>query len=70
MEWEQVRARLEVIAEELADLGRARLRQAVEAEADGQAAPEAVAQERRLASARRAVLRAVAALGGGPDEDL
>jgi hypothetical protein len=54
-----MRARLEAIAEELADAGMDVLRQAV---ADGQTRrPEA---ERRIAQARRAVERAVAALDG------
>ncbi|MGH9102949.1 MAG: hypothetical protein ACRDYD_08220 [Acidimicrobiales bacterium] len=54
---EDVRARLEGIAEELGDLALDRLRQAA-----GGAGPDAVAEERRLTRARRAVERAVVAL--------
>jgi hypothetical protein len=66
VEWGEIRARLEAAAEELADLSRARLHDALEADDEGLSA-QAVADERRLASARRAVLRAVAALSGGHD---
>jgi len=61
-----VRARLEVIAEELADMGRARLHQALE---DEDSAAEASAEERRLSAARRAVLRAVSALSDADGDD-
>jgi hypothetical protein len=54
-------SRLDAIAEELADLGRAKLVEALES---GEAAPEL--DERRLSRARRAVLKA-AALLGAPD---
>jgi hypothetical protein len=66
VEWAEIRARLEIVAEELADLGRSRLHDALEDD-DGASSP-AAADERRLASARRAVLRAIAVLGGGEDE--
>jgi hypothetical protein len=65
-DWEEMRARLEAMAEELADMGRARLRKALD---DEENAAEAAAEERRLASARRAVLRAVSALSGGLGDD-
>jgi hypothetical protein len=57
----ELRERLEVIAEELADLAIDRLRQAVEAGAT--AAP---AEERRLTRARRAVEKAAALLAEDP----
>ncbi|HUB68883.1 MAG TPA: hypothetical protein VL984_00535 [Acidimicrobiales bacterium] len=62
---EELSSRLEAIAEELAEIAHAKLREAVE---DG--APEALAEERRLTRARRSVLRAAALLGGptGSDE--
>jgi hypothetical protein len=59
---EGLRARLEGIAEELADAAMDALRQALEEGAVGR--PEA---ERRITQARRAVERAVAALGAVPD---
>lgn len=69
-ELENVRARLAAIAEELADMGRARLSRALQDEEAGEpgAGAQAAAEERKLASARRAVLRALGALGGEPDE--
>jgi hypothetical protein len=57
----ELRSRLDTIAEELADLGRAKLVEALES---GSGAPEA--EERRLSRARRAVLKAASLLG--PDE--
>lgn len=60
---DDLRSRLHAIAEELADLGRAKL---VEALDTGDAAPER--EERRLSRARRAVLKA-AALLSEPAED-
>lgn len=54
---DDLRHRLDAIAEDLADLGRDRLTVALHDEL-----PEAAAQERKLAAARRAVLRALAAL--------
>jgi hypothetical protein len=61
-ELEDLRRRLEAIAEELADLGLDRLRRSVE---DGSG--KAPADERRLARARRAVLKAAADLSQ-PDD--
>jgi len=61
---EPLRARLEAISEELADLALERLREAVAGDA---AAP---AEERRLTRARRAVDKAAAILAGpGADVD-
>lgn len=62
--FEQLRARLDDIAEEIADLGHARLREAVRT---GDAA--AAADERRLSRARRSVLKAAALLGGMAPDD-
>lgn len=61
---DDLRDRLSGIAEELADLALERLRAAVD---DVGATPAAVAEERRLTRARRAVEKAVAVLseGGG-----
>jgi hypothetical protein len=59
---DELRSRLEAIAEELADLSLSKLREAIEA-TDG----DAVAQERRLARARRSVLKAVSLLDGLAD---
>ncbi len=56
---DDIRTRLEVIAEELADLALARLREAVE-EGLGD-----VSEERRLTRARRAVEKAQQILGSG-----
>jgi hypothetical protein len=61
---EDLRSRLDAIAEELADLGRAKL---VEALGSGEAAPEA--EERRFSRARRAVLKAAALLGEAPEDE-
>ena len=61
---DELRARLEAVAEELADLAIDVLRQAVAGDADP-------AEERRLTRARRAVERAVHLLGdGGGDEEI
>jgi hypothetical protein len=60
----ELRERLEVIAEELADLALDRLREAVAAGAT--AAP---AEERRLTRARRAVEKAAALLAEDAAED-
>jgi hypothetical protein len=57
---EELRSRLDDIAEELADIGLAKLKEAVREEN-----AEAAAQERRLARARRAVIKAAALLAGG-----
>jgi hypothetical protein len=61
---EDLRTRLDDIAEELADIGLAKLKEAVREDNT-----LAAAQERRLARARRAVMRAVALLAGGEDEE-
>lgn len=58
---EDIRARLEAVAEELADLAY----DAVRAQAGGDAS--AAATERRLTRARRAVERAAGILAGGDD---
>jgi hypothetical protein len=52
------------MAEELADMGRDELSQAIATDST-----EAVAAERRLSRARRAVLKAAALLGDGPPAD-
>lgn len=56
---QELRSRLDAIAEELADLGRDKLLEALDT---GRAEPEA--EERRLSRARRAVLKAAALLAG------
>jgi hypothetical protein len=60
---DDLRSRLDDIAEELADIGLAKLKEAVR-----QDNTLAEAEERRLARARRAVMRAAALLAGGEDE--
>jgi uncharacterized protein (DUF3084 family) len=64
---EELRSRLEVVADELADIAHEKLREALEA--GGQ---EALAEERRLGRARRSVLKAAALLGerSGEDEEV
>jgi hypothetical protein len=61
---ERLKAALEDIAEELADMGRAKLSEAIRTDST-----EAVATERRLSRARRAVLKAAALLGEGVGDD-
>ena len=61
-EFQDIRARLEGIAEELSDLAMERLRESIDA-----GGYELPVDERRLARARRAVERAVAILAE-PDE--
>jgi len=61
-EFQDIRARLEGIAEELADLAMERLRESIDA-----GGVELPVDERRLTRARRAVERAVAILGE-PDD--
>lgn len=61
-EFEDIRKRLEQIAEELADLGLERLRESVDA-----GGVELPVDERRLARARRAVLKAAEVLAE-PDD--
>ncbi len=57
-EFEEIRSRLEGIAEELADLALARLRDSIDA-----GGHELPVDERRLTRARRAVEKAIALLG-------
>lgn len=56
-EFDDIRRRLEQIAEELADLGMVRLRESIDA-----GGTELPVDERRLSRARRAVLKAVSVL--------
>jgi hypothetical protein len=56
-EFDHIRARLEVISEELADLGMERLKESIDAGGD-----ELPVDERRLARARRAVEKAIGIL--------
>jgi hypothetical protein len=56
-EFEDIRARLEQIAEELADLAIVRLRESIDA-----GGTELPVEERRLTRARRAVEKAIAVL--------
>lgn len=58
---DDIRARLEAVSEELADLALARLRDAA---TDGD--PASLAEERRLTRARRAVDKAAAILSDVP----
>ena len=65
-EFEDIRARLDAIAEELADLALARLRESIDA-----GGTELPVDERRLTRARRAVEKAASILrqrDGGGDE--
>jgi hypothetical protein len=61
---DELRSRLDDIAEEIADIGRAKLRRALDTDD-----PQAVSDERRLSRARRSVLKAAALLGGGQAGD-
>lgn len=63
-EFQDIRARLEAIAEELGDLAMERLRESIDA-----GGYELPVDERRLARARRAVERAAAILAEPDDED-
>ena len=63
-EFDEIRARLEAIAEELADLAIVRLRESIDA-----GGSELPVDERRLTQARRAVEKAVAVLREGDDAD-
>jgi hypothetical protein len=63
-EFEDIRARLLAIAEELADLGIERLRESIDAGGD-----ELPVDERRLARARRSVEKAAAILAEPDDAD-
>ena len=62
---DDVRDRLQGIADDLADLALERLRAAVGSEEPDRLA----AEERRLTKARRAVDKAIAVLSGGAAED-
>jgi hypothetical protein len=61
-EFDDIRRRLESIAEELADLGLERLRESIDA-----GGAELPVDERRLARARRAVIKAASVLAE-PDD--
>jgi len=61
---DEIRGRLEVIAEELADLAIVRLRESIDA-----GGTELPVDERRLTRARRAVEKAIAVLSEGDDRD-
>ena len=63
-EFDDIRARLEGIAEELADLAIVRLRESIDA-----GGTELPVDERRLTRARRAVEKAAAILREGNDRD-
>jgi hypothetical protein len=63
-EFEDIRARLEQIAEELADLAIVRLRESIDA-----GGSELPVEERRLTRARRAVEKAVSILREPDDAD-
>ena len=62
-EYDELRARLEAISEELADLAIARLRDSIDA-----GGTELPIDERRLTRARRAVEKAAGLLRDEPDE--
>ena len=64
-EFQEIRARLEAIAEELADLAMVRLRESIDA-----GGSELPVDERRLTRARRAVEKAIAVLSEPDDADL
>ncbi|HEX6395532.1 MAG TPA: hypothetical protein VFZ97_19025 [Acidimicrobiales bacterium] len=63
-EFQEIRARLEAIAEELSDLAIERLRESIDAGGE-----ELPVDERRLTRARRAVEKAVAILGEPDDRE-
>ena len=63
-EFDDIRTRLEAIAEELAELAIVRLRESIDA-----GGTELPVDERRLSRARRAVLRAVGILSEPDDGD-
>ncbi len=63
-EFQEIRRRLEDIADELADLGMDRLRESIDA-----GGTELAVDERRLSRARRSVLRAAEILGEPDDAD-
>jgi hypothetical protein len=63
-EFDEIRGRLEVIAEELADLAIVRLRESIDA-----GGHELPVDEKRLTRARRAVEKAIAVLKEPDDSD-
>ena len=63
-EFDEIRGRLEAIAEELADLAIVRLRESIDAGGN-----ELPVEERRLTRARRAVEKAIAVLREPDDAD-
>lgn len=63
-EFQDIRARLEAIAEELADLAMERLRESIDA-----GGSELPVDEKRLSRARRAVEKAAAILAEPDDRD-
>lgn len=63
-EFDDIRSRLELISEELADLAIVRLRESIDA-----GGTELPVDERRLTRARRAVEKAIAVLREGDDID-
>lgn len=63
-EFDEIRTRLEIIAEELADLAIIRLRESIDA-----GGSELPVDERRLTRARRAVEKAIAVLSEPDDAD-
>ena len=63
-EFDEIRGRLEVIAEELADLAIIRLRESIDA-----GGTELPVDEKRLTRARRSVEKAIAILGEPDDAD-
>ena len=62
-EFDEIRSRLEVISEELADLAIVRLRESIDA-----GGSELPVDERRLTRARRAVEKAIGILSDPSDE--
>jgi len=64
-EFEDIKARLQSIAEELADLAIVRLRESIDA-----GGAEYPVDEKRLTRARRAVEKAIHVLGEPDDHDL
>lgn len=63
-EFDEIRSRLEVISEELADLAIIRLRESIDA-----GGTELPVDEKRLTRARRAVEKAIHILGEGDAHD-
>jgi hypothetical protein len=63
-DFDEIRARLEQISEELADLAMSRLRQSIDA-----GGTELPVDEKRLTRARRAVEKAAAILRDSPPDD-